>query len=256
MATATPRLFNFEVSKGAVPGYVVKSITGINPGVSKAFETLWDAGGTFSFPTAGETWEVLSASANDTNSAGTGARKVLISGLDTDYVEQTEIVNLNGTSVVTTTRTDWFRVESGIVIDSGSGQTNEGEITIRVASGGATRSLIREERSTTFNGFFTVPAGKAWIVQQVQSLIPKNEDVVIRNRFLIDGTNTFVSSGDTPIYQNTARIPLESPSLIPEKTDFISTVRSTNTSVSVVIIFEGKLVSGINPMPTTIINRF
>ena len=247
---ATPRLFDLEVSKGEIPGYAVATFAGVNPTVGSSFEDLWDAGGNFVFPTAGETWEILSDDANDTNSAGTGARKVLISGLDTDYVEQTETINLNGTSVVTTSRTDWFRIRSVTVIDSGSSQVNEGNITIRVSSGGATRSLIIAAKGVTFNGFFTVPLGKALIFQQNQAIIPKNQDIVIRNKFKVFGSNTFLTGGDNPIYQNSATINFRTPPTLPEKTDFISTVRSTNTEVSVAILFEAKLVSGIFPMPS------
>lgn len=244
-----PRLFDFEVSKGSVPGYSVGSFAGVNPNVGKTFETVWDQGGNFVFPTAGETWEVLSASAADTDSAGTGARKVVISGLDVDYIQQIEIVNLAGTTPVTTARTDWFRIRSVVVIESGSGEINAGDITIRVSGGGLVRSLIIALKGTTFNGFLTVPANKIFMVQQIQVIIPKGIDIVVRNKFKVFGTNTFITGGDTALYQNVSTINFRTPVPFPEKTDFEGTVLSTNVESSVAVLIEGKFVSGVSTMP-------
>ena len=240
---AIPRKFDIEVAKGDIPGYTAMQIAGNNPDVGKTFEDAWDNGGTFVYPTAGETWEVLSANANDT-SAGTGARTVLISGLDDSYVEQTESVTMNGTTPVATTRTDWFRITSVVVTSSGSGQTNAGAITLRVSSGGATRSLIIAGNSRTFNGFYTVPANKVLIVQQAIVRIPKNHDIFLKTNFLLDGTNTFISGGEVPIYQNQANTIFTSLPVLPEKTDFKISVKSTNTSVAVALLVEGILTKG------------
>jgi len=240
IAAQVPRLFNIEVARGAITGYEHVVIVGVNPAVSKTFEDLWDVGGNFSFPTAGETWEILSSSASDT-SAGTGARTVLISGLDDSYVEQTETVTMNGTSAVTTARTDWFRIRSVIVTSCGSGQTNAGDITIRVSGGGASRSLILTGNGQTFNGFFTVPAGKTLLVQFSQVVIPKNEDVTLQSQVLIDGTNAFVSGAQLAVYQNNLSTVFTSIPTIPEKTDFRLTAKSTNTTVTVSQLVEGIL---------------
>jgi len=233
-----PRLFNIEVARGEVPGYQQVIITGLNPDVGSSFEDLWDVGGDFVFPTAAETWEILSDNVNDT-SAGTGARTVLIQGLDTDYVEQQEVITMNGTSTVTTVRTDWFRITALQVISSGSNQANVGNITIQVLSGGLIRSKIRAGRGQTHNGFFTVPKDKSLLIQSTQLVIPKNEDVIARSKVLIDGTNTFITGNDLPVYQNTFTTFFTAIPTLPEKTDIVFTAKSTNTSVNVALLVEG-----------------
>lgn len=243
MTTAVPRLFNIEVSKGEVSGYISVQVAGNNPSIGNTFEDVWDFGGTFIYPTAGETWEVLSDNVNDM-SAGTGARTVLINGLDTNYVEQTESVTMNGTTPVVTTRTDWFRMTSVIVISSGSGQTNAGDITIRVSGGGNTRSLIQTGLSRTFNGFFTVPANKVFIVQQAIVRLPKNNDVILRTNFFSVDTNTILTGGDVPIYQSQIISTFTSLPSVAEKIDFRISVKSSNESASVQLIIEGILASG------------
>lgn len=243
MGVATPRLFNIEVARGKISGYKHVVIQGQNPAVGKTFEDVWDVSGNFVYPTTGETWEVVSDDANDML-LGTGARKVVISGLDDNYDEQTEIVEMSGTTPKVTVRTDWFRITNVVVIDSGSSQENEGEITIRVSSGGATRSLIRTGLCQTFNGFYTVPAGKTLIVQLSQAVIPKNEDVTLQSRVLIFGTNTFIAGPGLPIYQNSIDLTFTSLPTIPEKTDLRLTAKSTNTTVSVQQLVEGILADG------------
>lgn len=235
ITSQVPRLFLLEVARGAVPGYVPSGFLGINPSVGSTFETAWDEGGNFVYPTAGETWEVVSDDVNDTNSSGTGARQVIISGLDDQYVEQTEIVELDGTTPVVTARTDWFRIYSVIVIFSGSSTWNEGTITLRVSGGGLVRSKMLPTMARTFNGFFTVPVGKTLFILDAQIFIPKNEDVTARNRIRIFGTDTFIAGGDAEVYQNNARVEFSAIPTMPEKTDLESTMKSTNTSVKVAI---------------------
>jgi len=249
-----PRKFDIEVSRGEVAGYRHIIIIGVNPAVGKdSFEDLWDVGGNFLYPTGAETWEVFSDNVND-SSAGTGARMVVIQGLDTNYVEQSEVVTMNGTTPVITTRTDWFRITSVIVISSGSTQENEGEITIRVSGGGTIRSLIRTGQGQTFNGFFTVPAGKTLLAQFSQAVIPKNEDVSLQSRVLIDGTNTFVAGPSLPIYQNNIATHFTSLPTLPSKTDLRLTAKSTNTTVKVSQLIEGILSNGtgFGGMPTSL----
>jgi len=255
IAAQQPRDFDIEVARGTIPGYRNIGITGVNPIVGSVFADVWDVGGNFVFPTAGETWEVVSDSASDTL-LGTGARKVIISGLDDSFVEQTEVVEMNGTTPVVTVRTDWFRIRAVLTIDSGSTQTNEGTIDIRVSGGGDPRSRIRLDveglgLSNTFNAFFTVPLGKTLFIKSAQVLIPKNEDVIIRNKFKAFGSNTFLTGGDAPVYQNTAVSDFTTVAVLPEKTDLVSTVKSTNTAVSVAILLQGKLVDGASSTMST-----
>ena len=65
-------------------------------------EIIAEFGGTFNIMTTADTLDVVSSSANDTNAAGTGAKQIAIVGIDSNADAITEIVNLNGTSTVTT----------------------------------------------------------------------------------------------------------------------------------------------------------
>lgn len=71
---------------------------------------------------------IASTSAND-SSAGTGARTVLISGLNSNYDEISEIITLNGQTEVNTTQL-FLRVNDAIVKTTGATTWNEGTIYI------------------------------------------------------------------------------------------------------------------------------
>ena len=243
MSFQLPRQFDIEVARGEVTGYESSALIGQNPSVGTSFEDIWDVGGDFVYPTSGETWEVVSDNAADT-SAGTGARIVLISGLDDSFVEQTETVTMNGTTPVVTVRTDWFRINNVFVISSGSGQVNAGTIDIRISGGGTIRSRIRSGRGRTLNGFFTVPAGKTLFGEQLQVIVPKNQDIIMQCRTLIFGTNTFVLGAPLPLYQNNTITTFKALPTLPEKTDLRFTASSKNETSSVQIFVESKIVKG------------
>lgn len=78
------------------------------------------------FPAAAATLGVASTSVNDT-SAGTGARTVLIDGLDSNYDRMTEVITLNGQTKVTTTKS-FLRINDATVLTVGSLGWNEGTI--------------------------------------------------------------------------------------------------------------------------------
>lgn len=243
--TRLPGLFSIEIAKGALAGYTPTGFIGSNPAIGNSFETAWDVGGNFSYPTAGETWELLSDNANDTF-LGIGARVVLISGLNDSFIETVEIVNLSGLTPVVTTTIDWFRIYNIIVVSSGSSEFNEGTITLRGSGGGLIRSQILPTMSRSFNGLFTVPLAKTVFLLSAQTFIPKGEDVIVRNRIKVFGTNTWLSGGDAPVYQNGASVDFNTLPTFPEKTDIESRVISTNESVKVTLNVEAIFINIAN----------
>jgi hypothetical protein len=105
-------------------------------------ESVWAPGGSYPFQTAGFTASIKSNDTNDTL-LGTGARKVRIDGLDASRVRQTETVSMNGTTSVSSTRTDWLRINSTTVVDVGTGGENAGIIDLTVTNAaGASQSRI------------------------------------------------------------------------------------------------------------------
>lgn len=136
-------------------------------------ETLWAAGGTWTRMASADTLDVVSSSGNDTNSSGSGARQVLITGVDENGITQTETVNLSGVTPVTTSGS-WLGVNRVAVSSAGATTYNEGNITIS-ATGAATTQAY-------------VPAGDS-ITQQLIFTVPSDKDSYI-TRLLLEGSKT------------------------------------------------------------------
>jgi len=97
-------------------------------------------------------------------SAYTGAQAVRIQYLDGAYVEKFEIVILNGTTIVPTVNLDLFRINSFVVVATGTGLKSVGNITIRNLADTPTYSYISAGYTRARNIIYTVPAGKTLFV--------------------------------------------------------------------------------------------
>jgi len=160
---ANPVPFEIQVSQGRVPGYSMVMIAGENPDVdSAAYEDIWTQGGLTVYPAAALQMKVSSSSANDTG-AGTGARSVIIQGLDANYDPITETVALTGQTEVTTSAS-FLRINKMIVATAGTGLANAG--TIYIGTGVVTAGVPATIYNTIAPGFndslnfsYTIPNG-------------------------------------------------------------------------------------------------
>ena len=151
--------FAMATGLGVVPGATRVVLLGHNPDVDTATdpEDVWEGGGLYPFLSAAATLEVVSTSANDT-AAGTGARTMLVSGLNSAYATVTETVVLNGLTPVNTVN-QFLRVNLFTTTTAGSLEQNDGDITIRVTGGGTVQGIARAGFGFGRSGVFTVPAG-------------------------------------------------------------------------------------------------
>ena len=137
----------FRVSIGTTPQTITTCVT---------------AGNVYVYPTSAATMQVSSGSANDT-SAGTGARTILVSGLDANYNAVSETVTLNGQTAVNTVNS-YLRVTYSEILTTGSGNGQAGTIYVgtgTVTAGVPATSYWQSEPSYNNWSFagFTVPAG-------------------------------------------------------------------------------------------------
>jgi hypothetical protein len=162
--------FGLQVARGQIPYHKHVYKFGQNAVVGDSVETIWSQGGLYSYPPSATTMTVSSSNTNDT-SAGTGARTVLISGLDGDYDEISETITLNGQTAVTTTNS-FLRVNRAIVLTAGSGGANAGIIYVGT---GTVTTGVPANIYTTINGdgtnqtlqaFWTVPANYTAYIHQ------------------------------------------------------------------------------------------
>lgn len=235
-----PKDYRNEINFGFVNNATMTAAIGENDNVLQTFTDVWMGGGSLSYPTGAETWEVVSSNTNDT-SAGSGCRTVAITSLNADYEPQdTVIVSLNGTTPVSLTGT-YFRLVS--FVGASFGGTDQagittGSITLRVASAGATRGLIGAGSTTSFHSHYTVPAGKEALFSQSALFSPKGEDATIITRFKIGAVGPFLIGGSANIYQSPTVYPFLTGLLLPEKSEFLFQSKSTNAGTTITCVAE------------------
>lgn len=162
----TPDLPYLEIAKGKVEGHFLVHKFGAGL-LNTTLESITQDK-TYPTPTAAVSLEVVSDNAAD-NSAGIGAREVIIAGLDSNWDAVTEIVSMNGITPValTTPMLRVYRWAVSPVDGSGSYATetvgsHQGTLTLRVAGAGATWSTLT---TTPFPvgqsqiGVYTIPNG-------------------------------------------------------------------------------------------------
>jgi hypothetical protein len=164
--------FEFDIAAGRSQGVSIVNKFGKNPDVDTGTvpEDIWENGGTYTgFPAgAAETLQVFSSSANDA-AAGTGARTIRVTGLDSNYNIISETVTLNGVTPVTTSQS-FIRAHTAVVLTSGSSNTafNAGNITVRHSTTTTNIFLymLIGTNQTNCSGY-TIPAGYTGYMRKI-----------------------------------------------------------------------------------------
>lgn len=154
-ATATrPTKYEYEVALGRRQGATTWNKFGYNADIDIGTEVVAAFGGTFTPLSTASTLTIVSSSVND-DDGGTGANSIVIYGVDENWVAQTEVVTLNGTTNVVTT-TQWLGINRAAIYLAGSGKANAGNITITATTGGYTQALIPTGEGTTQQAIYFI----------------------------------------------------------------------------------------------------
>lgn len=149
--------FYTAVSMGLVSGYSKVNKFGHNLATTTG-EDVWGGGGLYAFyPTNAQTvWAQSSSAGDDTSS--TGAHTVVFYGLDSNWLEASETVTMDGTTSVALTNT-YIRMFRGVVSTIGTTASNVGTIT--VTNGAGTVAIhIGAGDGQTQHAVYTVPGNK------------------------------------------------------------------------------------------------
>lgn len=236
--------FELQVARGQIQGHRNVTVFGFNPDVDTTQVSVWPLPSLITFPSSAIQMTVSSSSANDT-SAGTGARTIVVQGLDADYNEVTETVTLNGQTAVTMTAS-LLRVNYAYVATAGSANSAAGDIYIGtglVTAGvpAIVYDIIKLDYNNTTTGSYTVPAGyTAYMSQGLFSTGQASGSTKVEGRLLTRGTNNIrMTAAITTINNGVANYVFEYPLAIPEKTTVEATAigGANNNAVSSMFIF-------------------
>jgi hypothetical protein len=231
--------WDLQVSRSQIPYHSRVFLFGINNSVGTAVATIWTGASAYAFPAAAIVLKVSSASTNDT-AAGTGARTVLITGLDANYAVISETVILNGQTAVNTTNS-YLRVNGMEILTAGSGNTAAGVVYIGTGSltsgvPATVYGLIPTAYNQSAQAVYTVPAGfTAYVSSYTFTSTYASATPVACSGFFVTYT------GSIPIIEATARMNsgnsfdrhFDYPLPIPEMTDIEMKCSASTGSVAI-----------------------
>jgi hypothetical protein len=219
---------------------------GENTTVSTTEETVWTSGGAKTWPAAAVALEVTSSDVDDT-SAGNGAQTVTLEGLDANYAEISETVDMNGQTADagSTTTATFFRVNRMYVATAGTTNTNEGDIytstgtqTAGVPDTATTiQATIAAGEGQSEHAFYTIPAGKTGLLHSVHvSCHDNTNNASIRIRTSENGGPWLVQDKFL-VFQDTIDFHFDYPLVFNEKTDIEILATAGASTVDVTATF-------------------
>jgi len=232
--------FELQVSRGQILGHENQFQFGVNQSVGTSFSTIWNGGGTlYSYPASATVFKISSSDANDT-SAGTGARTILINGLDANYAEVSEIVTLNGQTAVNTVNS-YIRFHYMKVATAGTGATAAGIIYVGVGvvTAGVPATVygqITVGYNTSTSAMWTVPAGyTAYLTSCTWTSGNTTANIVITGAIFSRATNGVFTTESTckMLAGNSFDRHFDTPVVFAEKTDIEMRAASTTAGSAV-----------------------
>lgn len=229
--------FFFRVSRGMSQHHRAVSRYAYNPSVTGT-ETIWSRGGLYAFPSAASIMTVSSSNAAD-STGGTGARSILVQGLNSSFEEIGEIIALNGQSPVSTINS-YYRIQQIMVLTAGSAGANVGNISIGTGAvvGGVPANVygyIVVGDNISQSSVYTVPAG--WDAVVVDSFASAqgsgaNQHTVLYASMRPQG-GVFLKGCSVVLDGRSATVPNTIQSSLPTGTDFMNMIETNDTNAHV-----------------------
>lgn len=233
--------FSLQVARGLIPGHSAITVFGYNPDVDTSEESVWPNGGTVPHPTAASVLKVSSTDAADASPSGTGARTVLITGLNGSFNEVSETIVLNGQTAVNTVNS--YLYVNGLTVTSvGSGGANAGDInvgtgTVTAGVPAVLYDMIAIGYNNRTTGHYCVPAGyTGFLVQGLFTAGQASGSTSVTGKLLVHSPddNIVRVGAITTLNNGVVQYMFNYPTAIPEKSCVGATAigSANNNSVS------------------------
>lgn len=239
---------DLAISRGHSQGYRTLYKFGYNPDVDTQEETVWGNSGDYVWLDSAVTMFVSSTSADDTGT-GTGARTILIQGLDEDYNEIEETITLNGQTQVAT-QLSYLRIYRSFVTLAGSDEGTNGVIYIGSsgATGGVPNTTVYASVSIgnqTQIAAYTVPAGYTLYIDEINFTAAVSQaQKLVRCKFNSRDyeSNVFRTRFVQVIQSNQLIQSFKYPQGFAEKTDLECRVSTDTSNTAIGASFQGVLI--------------
>jgi hypothetical protein len=230
--------FELQVSRGQIAFHEGIEIFGYSAAIgSTAQGPMWEgqtqSGGLYVYPSSAAQLVLVSDSATDNTT-----RSVVIDGLDASYQRQTEIIALNGTSNVTTTKS-FLRINGMSMLNS----TNTGNITASISS--TVYAKINAGVGQTQMSIYTVPANYTFYLYYIQydAAIGFTSSAYMTgqeyNKFNSGTNNGLITVTHQTVFVQKQETPFTAPIPHPEKTDMQFCVKASAGGPLVASLYAG-----------------
>ena len=188
--------FELQVARGQITGHSVVHVFGFNPDVDTSEETVWPIDGLLGHPASPTVMKISSSSADD-DATGTGARTVLIEGVNGTGGLVSETVILDGQTEVNTVNS-YDAIERMTVLTVGSGGKNAGIIyagtgTVTAGVPAVPYSAMGIGENVSLVGHWTCPTGyTGYIVEGKFTVGPTAGNQYVIGRLKLRGTDDIV----------------------------------------------------------------
>lgn len=233
--------FSLQVARGLIPGHSVVTVFGYNPDLDTTEESVWPDGGKVPHPTEASVLKVSSTDAADASPSGTGARSVLITGINANYDQVSETVVLSGQTAVNTVNS--YLYVNGLTVTSvGSGGANAGDInvgtgTVTAGVPAVLYDMIAIGYNNRTTGHYCVPAGyTGYLVHGLFTAGQASGSTSVTGKLLVHspGDNIVRVGAITTLNNGVVQYMFNYPTAIPEKNCVGATAigSANNNSVS------------------------
>lgn len=231
---------NIQIARGKVGGESAIYKFGRSKDVDTVESYIWDGGNGYYWLPSAQLLDIVSDSVLDVN-AGANAWKVKIQGLDASWQEQEEEITLNGTTIITSSKT-FRRVFRAWVSEGGSVESgNAGNISIYESGTPANKvAQISAGEAQTLMAIYTVPACCEALLTAAITNVGQGKAAVVKLKTRDNNipNQVFRNKASRDVYENSFSIEYVVPRRISEKTDIVMTATSVTGTISCSASFE------------------
>lgn len=183
---------------GTLSDFSVVRKFGRNAAVAASEESIWEAGGDYTFPSTAEPLRIASGGNGGDTAAGAGAREITVVYLDSNWDEVTETLATAGAAASATTANPAFRLIRAFVSQSGTyHDTNAGDIVIEQETSGIVLGQITAGLGQTQLGMFSVRAGWTAYITRILASVGTADSATVK-MFITEGVDVVAAPFGAP----------------------------------------------------------
>jgi len=233
--------FDLQVARGQIEGHSTVNIYGTQTAISTTSFPVWENVSAYAYPASATVMNLAS------NAVGDTTQTILIQGLDADFVLQSEVLALNGTTPVPTVKS-YLRINS---IQEASGNPT-GQITLKNLANNVTYAQINASIGRSQMSIYTVPAGYTFYLSRIDiytSLNGSSGDFATYRNLTVSNPSGIRNVTQQAPFTNTYNAQRVMPRPFAEKTDIQLQCKVATGPAAVAISAEGYLIKNDSQQP-------